>query len=542
MAESQLVGRELELGELERLLDGCRGGSRGLQIEGAAGAGKTAVWQAGLAAARARSYRVLTARPVEIETKLSFAGLTDLLEPLLDDVLPELPEPQRRALEVALLLAPGRTEPDQRGVAAAFLSALRLAARDRPVLVAIDDLQWLDSPSLQVIAFAARRLGPDHVRLPRHAQNRGRPCAGARARAALPAEQLTRVHLGPLSLVALHHLVEADLGIPLPRPSLRRIHAVSEGNPFFALELARALQRAGLGSRDGRRASGPADAPLARARPARAASPTDEREVLLAVAALAAPDPRAARRRSLGATRQRVAAADQRLRVEDRRGRRRSHPVHAPAARVDPLRRHAASRTAGAAPAAVGSSCPTPRSQRATSRSPSTTPDPEVAARLEAAAACAVARGAPSSAGELLELAIGLTPPDDRPTLRGRSLSCGRPLDRSRRHEARARAPRGCRHGLGAGLRAAETLIRSSAGRVAGSGDGSRRSGAVLAGARRGCDDLDVRVSLEKELVWSTHLLGRRRRGRAARAQRALRSPRSSATIPCSPRRSPTSP
>ena len=114
-------------------------------------------------AARRRSTLVLTARPVEIETKLSFAGLNDLLEPVVEDVLPELPGPQRRAFEVALLIAPAREQPDPRGVAAAFLSALRTLAHDRQVLVAIDDLQWLDSSSLQVIGFAARRLGPEPV-------------------------------------------------------------------------------------------------------------------------------------------------------------------------------------------------------------------------------------------------------------------------------------------------------------------------------------------------------------------------------------------
>ena len=163
MVDQELVGREAELAELDRFLQRCADGSHALQIEGPAGMGKTALWLEGVGAARRRSTLVLTARPVEIETKLSFAGLNDLLEPVVDDVLPELPGPQRRAFEVALLIAPAREQPDPRGVAAAFLSALRALARDRQVLVAIDDLQWLDSSSLQVIGFAARRLGPEPV-------------------------------------------------------------------------------------------------------------------------------------------------------------------------------------------------------------------------------------------------------------------------------------------------------------------------------------------------------------------------------------------
>ncbi len=138
-----------ELAELDRFLQRFARGSRALQIEGPPGLGKTALWLEGIASARRRSCLVLTARPVEIETKLSFAGLADLLEPVLDDVLPELPRPQRRAFEAALLLAPARGLPDPRGVAAAFLGALRVLARDRVVLVAIDDLQWLDSSSIR---------------------------------------------------------------------------------------------------------------------------------------------------------------------------------------------------------------------------------------------------------------------------------------------------------------------------------------------------------------------------------------------------------
>src|SRR6516164_2601227 len=163
MTDQELVGREPELAELDRFLRRWAEGSHALQIEGSAGMGKTALWLDALAAARRRSCLVLTARPVEIETKLAFAGLTDLLEPVLDDVLPALAGPQRRALEVALLIAPARTQPDQRTVASAFLNALRTLAKDRQVLVAIDDLHWLDSSSQQVVGFAARRLGPEPV-------------------------------------------------------------------------------------------------------------------------------------------------------------------------------------------------------------------------------------------------------------------------------------------------------------------------------------------------------------------------------------------
>src|SRR5262245_38677063 len=246
MADRALVGRETELVEVERFLQRCAGGSYALQIDGTAGVGKTALWLEGLATARRRSCVVLTARPVEIETKLSFAGLADLLEPVLDDVLPELPGPQRRAFEVALLITPARARPDPRGVAVAFLSALRTLAHDRRVLIAIDDWQWLDSSSQQVTAFAARRLGPEPVGFLITRRSDEPSPSTQELEPALPSRQLERISLGPLGVAALHRAIEADLGHALPRPLLRRIYEVSGGNPFFALEQARALREAGV--------------------------------------------------------------------------------------------------------------------------------------------------------------------------------------------------------------------------------------------------------------------------------------------------------
>src|SRR5207244_6637658 len=91
--------------------------------------------------------------------QLSFAALADLLEPRLAAVLPALAAPQRRALEVALLLGDeADATPDQRAIAAGTLNAIRTIAAEGPVLIAIDDGQWLDQPSADAIAFALRRL------------------------------------------------------------------------------------------------------------------------------------------------------------------------------------------------------------------------------------------------------------------------------------------------------------------------------------------------------------------------------------------------
>src|SRR5262245_50064288 len=281
MADRALVGRETELVEVERFLQRCAGGSYALQIDGTAGVGKTALWLEGLATARRRSCVVLTARPVEIETKLSFAGLADRLEPVLDDVLPELPDPQRRAFEVALLIAPARARPDQRGVAAAFLSALRTLAHDRQVLVAIDDLQWLDSSSSQVAAFAARRLGPEPVGFLFTRRVSESDLLAPGFDLGLPPERLDRIPLDPLDLAAVSRLIEADLGKPLSRPLLRRIYEVTGGNPFFALEQARALRESGIHLGSGQELPVPPTLrSLVQDRLARI--PAAEREVLLA--------------------------------------------------------------------------------------------------------------------------------------------------------------------------------------------------------------------------------------------------------------------
>ena len=103
---ADVVGREPELAILDRFLDSIPAGPAALLLSGEAGIGKTTVWREGLDGARRRRYRTLSCGPVEAETRLSYAALGDLLEPVLEDALPTLPEPQRRALEVALLLVP----------------------------------------------------------------------------------------------------------------------------------------------------------------------------------------------------------------------------------------------------------------------------------------------------------------------------------------------------------------------------------------------------------------------------------------------------
>jgi DNA-binding CsgD family transcriptional regulator len=237
-----LVGREEELQALVDLLEAPETFPRVAVLFGEAGIGKTTLWLAALEAAERLSYRVITSRPSEAEARYSFAGLSDLVGDPLAEILPELPAPQRRALESALALSDAEGVPaDERVVAFAFVNALRRLAGDGPLLLAVDDLQWLDAPSLGLLQYALPRLGGEPVAVVLAARGE----VPEWVRRALAEEQLLRLELGPLSLGALHELLRARLGSGVARPTLRRVWEASRGNPFFALEIARALQRRG---------------------------------------------------------------------------------------------------------------------------------------------------------------------------------------------------------------------------------------------------------------------------------------------------------
>ena len=241
MVRDTIVGRELELELAANFLGKPRDGPRALVLAGEAGIGKTTIW-AEAVQRRPRDLRMLSVQPVEAESHLGFAALADLLEPVLDDVLPELPLPQRHALAVALLREdPGPRRLDQRAVAAATLSVLRALGTTGPVLIAIDDLQWLDWPSARVMEFAARRLGDSPVIV----LGCERIGDGITARLdldrALPPGRTTRAVLGPLSGAAIHQMVQERSPRSLPRRTLVRIERTAGGNPFFGLELARSI-------------------------------------------------------------------------------------------------------------------------------------------------------------------------------------------------------------------------------------------------------------------------------------------------------------
>src|SRR4029453_18602934 len=150
-----LLGRADERQMLDRLLEKGRGGqSAVLGVRGEAGVGKTAILQH--CAREASGFRVASIAGVESEMELPFAALHQLCAPLLDR-LAALPEPQQAALGVALGLSFGPA-PDRFLVALAALSLLAEIAAEQPLLCLVDDAQWLDDASSQVLGFVARPL------------------------------------------------------------------------------------------------------------------------------------------------------------------------------------------------------------------------------------------------------------------------------------------------------------------------------------------------------------------------------------------------
>src|SRR5216684_3961038 len=156
------MGRRAECGVLDGLLAAVRAGeSRALVVHGEPGVGKTALLE--YLAGRATGCRVLRVAGVQSEMELAFAGVHQLCAPLLDR-LGVLPEPQREALRTAFGMSAGPA-PDRFLVGLAVLGLLSEAAGERPLVCLVDDEQWLDRASAQVLGFVARRLAAEPVGL-----------------------------------------------------------------------------------------------------------------------------------------------------------------------------------------------------------------------------------------------------------------------------------------------------------------------------------------------------------------------------------------
>lgn len=403
----RIFGRDAELARIRSAMEAIAKGPQALVLEGEAGIGKTAVWTAAVAEARSRGYVTLIARPAEAETALPFVALADLLEEISDDQLAQLPFPQRHALEAALT----RREPEEAGdrlaLSAAVLAVIRALARDVPVVVAVDDLQWVDAPSRAILAFTLRRLVDEPVALLTATRNLDEALLDE-----LPSERIVWLRLAPLDASAVTGLVRARSKARWKQSSLRELIEQAGGNPFFALELARAQEQAGG-------QAGPLPATLAglvRERLERL-SPA-AKKVVVAAAILRQPSRQlldAIAPADAGALEEALAAG---VLEEDGEHLRFTHPLLGSAAYASASsheRRDAHARAADAV---------TEPEERALHRALATTaPDEAVAAEAETAAGRAAARGAPEAGAILAEHAARLTPPEARGDARRRSLA-----------------------------------------------------------------------------------------------------------------------
>jgi len=394
-----IVGRAQELAAVAGFVDAAVEGPGGLLLEGEAGVGKTTLWQAGVDRALAGTAAVLVARPTDREAGFAFAAIGDLLAGR-EVVFDVLPEPQRHALRVALSLETAGDDPlEERVVALAVLNALRELAHQGPVVLAVDDVQWLDRSSLVTLEFAARRLRAEPVRF----LVTRRTGEGEEPQLPEPTEV---VAVGPLSLGALQRLLADRLETSLPRQTLRRLWEISAGNPFYALELARALLRRGSRFAIGDEVPIPTDlSTLLQERLAGLGAET--RSTLLAAALVSDPTPDVLDAVDGQGAWQRLEPAASAHVVElDGSRIRFSHPLLAAAvaSAADPRQKRDVHRRL----AALGRDPQERAVHLALSAEP---PDEEVAGLLDEAAEDALARGSAYAAADLAQEALRFTDP-----------------------------------------------------------------------------------------------------------------------------------
>ena len=223
----KLVGRRSECGMLDRLVEAVGAAeSRALVLSGEPGVGKTALLQHLIQ--QAANCRVVQIAGVESEMELAFAGLHQLCAPLLDGLV-GLPERQGDALRIALGVSSGPA-PDRFLVGLATLGLLAHSAEQQPLVCIVDDEQWLDRASAQVLGFVARRLAAESVGLVFAARVPTSDLAG-----------LSQLPVEGLGAADARALLDAELTVPLDGWVRDQLVAETRGNPLALLEWPRAL-------------------------------------------------------------------------------------------------------------------------------------------------------------------------------------------------------------------------------------------------------------------------------------------------------------
>ncbi|MFI9534431.1 AAA family ATPase [Nocardia fusca] len=228
--ELPLVGRDAETAEILRRVGAARSYSGVLIVTGEPGAGKSTLLDLAAGHARSAGGRVLHAVGSESEARLGFAGLHQILRPVIG-VVESLPPRQRSALRAVLGLDECVGAPDAMIVGLAVLTLLSDLAATVPLLAVVDDAQWIDRESLDVLSFVARRMDSEPVTL----------LVGVHTAAALPGfdKGYERLELGPLDGAAANRLLDRQ---PTPPTGRSRVRILEEaaGNPLALVELAHA--------------------------------------------------------------------------------------------------------------------------------------------------------------------------------------------------------------------------------------------------------------------------------------------------------------
>ena len=410
--ERRLLGRRSERAALDELVSAVRAGeSQALVVRGEAGVGKSALLE--YVAERAEGCQVLHAIGVDGEMELAFAGLQQLSAPLLDR-LERLPAPQAEALATAFGLRAGDA-PDRFLVSLAMLSLLGDAAEDQPVICLVDDAQWLDRVSAQVLAFVARRLLAESVGLVFGFRE---PCEDNELTG------LPELVVGGLGYDDARALLESVIAGPLDDRIRDRIIGETAGNPLALLELPRGRNPAELAGGFGLTDPAPLSVRIEQTFARRVERmPAATQRLLL----IAAADP-------IGDTALVFEAAD-RMGLNDHDGLVAAEDLLTLDGRVrfrHPLVRSAIYRRASAAERrqvhaalAEAISPGDDDDRRAWHRAHAAAgPDETVAVELEASARRAQARGGLSAAAAFLERAVALTP--DRRRRAQRALAAAR--------------------------------------------------------------------------------------------------------------------
>jgi DNA-binding CsgD family transcriptional regulator len=400
-----LIGRDAEIAQLEAALAGAAEHGAALLVIGEAGIGKTSLLDTAVNQARNRGHRVLAVTGLESEAQLPYAGLHQLLQPVLESA-GSLPVPQRSALLTALGMRAG-TPPEMFLVALAALNLIDGAGDESPLVLVADDAQWLDPPTTSVLTFIARRLESTHI-LVVIALREG-------FRSPVLSAQVPDIRIGPLSEAAARELLGA-VAPELDHQTRRLVLEEALGNPLALLELPRAFRHQGTDGREGALRSLPLTERLERTFSAQAARlPADTQTALL----FAALDKDPSVSDVLSATRRRVEAEitvdvfepalEQNLIAITGSTVRFRHPLIRSA--LDQSATAAQRRNAHLVLAEVAAD----PDRRAWHRAKSVLGADESAARdLEAVAVRAQDRGATSTALGALELAASLTP-DESP-------------------------------------------------------------------------------------------------------------------------------